>query len=451
MAAMIFTTMTDQATRPSACPGLYRIVPAKDGGLCRLRVPLGRLTAAGARAVAEAAARHGNGIIEVTNRANLQLRGIRPTDETALAALLLGAGLGPRHPETDDVRNVMIAPTAGLDPRQHLDVRPLAEDLLRHLESDVACRVLSPKFSLLVDGGESVAVIDHPHDIWLAAIDHRKMALGIAGSPPTRPEDTAPFIVMPAADALAAATTAIALFLDEAADDLDIMRFRHLLGRVSRASFFDRLSKRLGLDANLGEKARRWRRAVPAALGHVGIRDQKQDGLAIVGAVPVLGRLSPDTLPRLGGLAATHGDGNLRLTPRQSVMVPGIRREKAGIVVEALEELGLICSPAHPLASTIACAGSSGCAKGRADTKADALLLADGLAVGPWVHLSGCERSCASARVAEVTLLAAAPGIYDLFVRDAGSGGRFGRAVAGNLGIEEARRHINDLAKVAAQ
>lgn len=428
------------APRPSACPGLFRIVPARDGGLCRLKVPLGRLSAAGAHAVAEAARRHGSGIIEITNRANLQLRGIRDGTETALAADLLAAGLGPRHPDSDDVRNVLISPMAGLDRRQILDTGPVATAILRHLETDADCRALSPKISVLVDGGEDIAVVDHPHDLWLAAIDGETVALGIAGCAPTAPDDATPYITFAAVDATWAVVVALALFLELAARDLEVTRIRHLLPRVSREDFLDRLSKRLGLSTNLGDKARRWRRRPPIALGHVGIRDQRQEGLAAVGAVPPLGRLSPDSLERLAELAAANG-GGLRLTPWQSVMVPDVRRERAEPVVEGLESIGLICTPAHPLATTIACAGSTGCAKGRADTKADALLLSESHAMG-LLHLSGCERSCASAGVADTTLLASAPGTYDLFVKDPQAAHRFGRRIADGLSIEQLRRRL---------
>ena len=84
----------------------------------------------------------------------------------------------------------------------------------------------------------------------------------------------------------------------------------------------------------------------------------------------------------------------------------------------------------------IACTGSSGCAKGLADTKADAVQLA-ALQPGVEVHLSGCPRSCAAAHTAPVTLLAVGPGHYDLYFRDAAQPG-FGRLHARTLSIEAA-------------
>ena len=128
--------------RPSACPGLWRVVPARDGGICRVKLPGGLLTSAQARAVAEAARLCGSGVLELTNRSNLQLRGVRDENHEPLVPRLLAAGLGPRNPAADDVRNLLLSPVAGRDRSAHLDTRPLAGRLLALLEN--ARRYASP-------------------------------------------------------------------------------------------------------------------------------------------------------------------------------------------------------------------------------------------------------------------------------------------------------------------
>src|ERR1700728_1449208 len=88
--------------RVSAAPSLFGILPAPAAGICRVKLPLGHLSAAKARTVAAAAARFGNGIVDATNRANLQIRGVRTEHETSLTHWLVAAGLGPRWPEAGD-------------------------------------------------------------------------------------------------------------------------------------------------------------------------------------------------------------------------------------------------------------------------------------------------------------------------------------------------------------
>jgi precorrin-3B synthase len=115
----------------------------------------------------------------------------------------------------------------------------------------------------------------------------------------------------------------------------------------------------------------------------------------------------------------------------------------------------LSCAADAALTRTIACTGSSGCARGAADTKSDALILTAVLArrlpnmAIPAVHLSGCERSCAAAHIAPFTLLAVAPGYYDVFQRafyqsDCAATG-FGRLLAARLSIEAAAEMLAEL------
>ena len=171
--------------RPSACPGLWRIVAARDGGICRIKLPGGVLLADQAEAVATAAERFAGGVIEATNRGNLQIRGIG-ADHAGLIEHLLAAGLGPREAAGDDVRNVMQSPLAGLDPDMLIDTRPLSEQLLHLLETTPRLHGLSAKFAVQLDGGEHLAMLEHPHDLWLSAmmLDGRAWyAFGLAGCP----------------------------------------------------------------------------------------------------------------------------------------------------------------------------------------------------------------------------------------------------------------------------
>ncbi len=175
-----------EATKPdrrNACPGLSRMVMAKDGAITRIKLGLGRVSADQARAVAAIAERFGAGAIELSIRSNIQLRGIAPEHWGHAVAALHEAGLGADTPGADDIRNVMVSPTAGIDRGQICDVTELASSLLAMVQSNEAFHVLSPKFSFQIDGGEDCAMISHPGDIWLSAIDGKTFAFGLASSP----------------------------------------------------------------------------------------------------------------------------------------------------------------------------------------------------------------------------------------------------------------------------
>lgn len=423
------------APRPSACPGLLRIVAARDGGICRIKLAGGELSAAQASTVAYASERYAAGVIELTNRANLQLRGIRAGHETALIQALVDVGLGPETPTlaADDVRNVMISPVAGRDSSALFDTRPLCAELLTLLQSDARFAALSPKFALLLDGGERLARLDHPHDVWLAASSDRdgmRFVSGLAGGPSTG----ALAAVLPA-QVTALVRAILYTFLDLAA--ADATRMRHLLADYSADALLQHAQTYvdfpLARDASLAD----WQRGTHAdARLRLGAHAQHIAGTQYVGGQPPLGRLDATTLRDLATLARRSGNGTLHLTPWQSVLLPDIPDEAVPAVLEGLNTAGLACDPAEAITRLIACTGSQGCAKGLADTKADALELATRLPADVDVHLSGCSRSCAAAHCAPYTLLASAPGTYDLYRRDGQPG--FGQCVAHQLTIGQA-------------
>jgi precorrin-3B synthase len=399
------------APRAFACPGLMRIVPARDGGLARLRLAGGVSSAHAARAVARAARECGSGVIEVTNRANLQLRGIRDDAHAALIDIALEAGLGPSTAGADDIRNVMLSPLASDD------TRALADRIIDAMQADASLHALSPKFALQLDAGERLAMLDHPHDLWLCAIDDgARFAFGFAGTMRERPSGA-----IHRSDVVTFVSGVLRRFLALATPEEH--RMRDLLARIGVARFLEAFD----VDAAV----QNWRRGPADASLRLGAHAEPFRATWYAGAQTPLGRLDATTLEALADIADTQAEGRLTMTPWQSVLIPGIAAHDAHDVLQRLHALGLAIDPREPLARLIACAGSEGCAKSRADTKADAHRLASLLPSDEGeVHLSGCERSCAAAHPVPVTLYAVAPGRYDLH--------RGARTVAHDLTIEEA-------------
>ncbi len=399
----------DISPRPSACPGLWRIVAARDGGICRIKLPGGVLSAAQAEAVADAAERFAGGVIEATNRANLQIRGIG-AEHPALIQHLLDAGLGPRHAAGDDVRNLMLSPLAGLDPQRVVDTRALAAQILAMLEGTLAFHRLSAKFAVQLDGGEALSMLDHPHDLWLSARlleGEPWLVFGLAAAPGAGQALGA----VRYENGLALVRGVLERFLALARADQS--RMRHVLDTLPVDTFLQGLK----LDIRRDPGALAWRRS-PARAHWLGVLPQSSG--SALGAAPPLGRLTPTMLRGAARIAREHGDGSLRLSPWQSLVLPSITAVQQPAALAELAALGLLCNAAEPLARLSACTGASGCAKGLAETKADAVALAARLGAGApaSVHLTGCPRSCAMAHVAPVTLLARAPGRYDLYLRD---------------------------------
>ncbi|CAM3220542.1 precorrin-3B synthase [Pseudomonas floridensis] len=424
--------------RPSACPGLLRIVPALDGGICRIKLPGGVILAEQAMAVARAAQACAHGVIEATNRSNLQIRGVGD-DHDGLIQALMNAGLGPANPDSDDVRNLMLSPVAGLDAQMLFDARPLAAQILATLESHPRFHELSPKFAISLDAGEALVMLEHPHDLWLSAVKvdgEVMLAFGLAGCP----AHDRPLGVVPLAHGQALVVALLELFLELARPEHT--RMRHLLAETPTDEILRQLATRLDVVVCVDPAIINRQRSTSPRNRHIGIYPQAQPGLVAVGAVVPLGRLDGETLSAIAQLALDQGDGTLHLTPWQSLLLPNVPTERAPAVLAALQAAGLIGCVGQPLAQIVACTGSAGCAKGLADTKADARQLAAHLHDSQAVHLTGCRRSCAAAHVAPVTLLAVSPGRYDLYFRDAAHPG-FGVLRARDLTIEAVGAQLN--------
>ena len=403
------------------CPGLFHIVAARDGGLCRIKLARGELSTTQARAVARAAQAHASGIIDITNRANLQLRGVREDAAPMLIQALLDAGLGPLAGEgdraqaaaRDDRRNVMLSPTAGIDTHAWLDTRPLADALLEAMQAQPRFDALSPKFAVLLDGGEALCEREHPHDIWLAALSPTRFAFGIAGAPASG----AALLGSVASDQ--AMTLVIALihaFLDLRDDGASRLR-----------ALADRAGPLLARAVHHGavfadDPPRAWKPRSNASALRLGIHPQRGERLAYVGMQPPTGRMNAAMLHDVATLADEIGSACLRLTPWQSLLLPGVSEEHAAQAMEQARTSGWLTRLDEPLSQLIACAGSTGCSRSHADTKADAWALAAHGRMPGSVHLSGCDRCCAAAVPAGHTLLAVSPGRYDIYRRHASAG-----------------------------
>jgi len=437
--------------RTTGCPSLRRIVQAKDGGICRIKLPCGHLSAKQARTIADVAQHCAADVIEATNRSNLQLRGVNTARAKVLTEALVAAGLGSPDDGSDDVRNVMVSPAAGIDPAQLCDTRPLAIQLLALLQRETRFHALSAKFAVQIDGGERMAMLQHSHDIWLSAMQRNEQqrkpffAFGLAGCAPVQGSSAPAALAAVATEYVPDLVAAIMqLFLDHAS--IEQSRMRHLLTQqMTKAEFMLRLRQRVKFPLIDSDAIKNWRRDPPAKFVHVGTFKQNDARYVAIGAVPILGRINGAQLRSVADIAETYGDGSVRFTPWQSVLLPNIRKKKTKAVQHQLQTLGFGIASSEPLTHIIACTGSAGCAKGLADTKADAQALAEslqGMNILPDVHLTGCLRSCAAAHIAPYTLLAVKPGLYDFYQRIDSKPG-LGALLAREISIDMASEYFS--------
>ncbi|WP_307873120.1 precorrin-3B synthase [Paractinoplanes ovalisporus] len=395
-----------------ACPGALRLHKAADGPLARVRLPGGMLTGPQLTALASLAAAFGDGHLELTSRANVQLRALREADPAVLAARLSAAGLLPSETH-ETVRNIAAPPLADAT------IRALVTDLDRALCATPALAALPGRFLFAIGpttldadvaalpvADEAFAILFAGHDAGLrvaadgvvaallaaanAFLAERAAQAGSASDAPAwrlheLPNGPARVAVRTAAvlglptSTVGAGKPADAPPASVATDGLPL--FPPPLEPVRQIGF---------VREGMGDPTPTLTPAptlapAPAPIGVV----RQGDGLVAVGALVPLGRLGGEALR----LLATAR--RLVVTPWRGVVVPDLTPEAARRWARALDDAGLPVDPTTRWAGVTACAGRPGCAKSLADVRADAdstSAYSDGLPV----HWIGCARGCGS-------------------------------------------------------
>ena len=359
------------------CPGVLRPMQSGDGLIARVRPWCGAFGLDEARGLADASERFGNGHIDLTRRANLQIRGLSETSVHGLQDAMHRLGLVDRNAEAEAGRNIMVAPLAGLDPAE-VDVRPVARMLADLLASDAALYALPSKFGFLVDGGGSMSIAGERADISLKALG-RTMVVGI---------DT------PAGTDWIGSTS-----IDEAAE---------VAAAIAR--IFIGLSRDQGRLRNLGEGPfGRLRAIVHKGLGPVGnlsIESRRLIGVkgSAVGVAAPFGRLDAHQLRSFAGLAREAGAADIRLSPWRALYVGARDAAAAQTLIKAAHEIGLIVDANDPILRIDACPGTPACRSSSVDTRRTARRLAASAFTGS-VHVSGCAKGCARSAPADLVLV----------------------------------------------
>lgn len=346
------------------CPSAWRPMQSGDGLVVRIRPRGGRLSALQAAGIAELAARHGNGRIDLTGRANLQIRGVREETHAPLIDGLNQLGLIDADLRSEVQRNVLVAPfwQDGDD----------TQELAAELERALAARALDlpEKFGFAVD-------CDATRALALASADIR-FERSAAGGIIVRADGKERGRTVARADAIDFALALAEWFVANGA-------------RGRMASY-------IAGGAKLPDKfAGDTRPSLTMAMPRPGL----VAGGALVGLA--FGQMDSATLDRLAQLAS-----GLRMTPWRMLLIEG---------VSELPQLGhVVTRPDDPRLRVVACTGAPICPQAYSETRELAAALAPHVPLGEQLHVSGCAKGCAYRGPSMATLVGAAGG-FDLIRR----------------------------------
>src|SRR5581483_4004243 len=314
--------------------GLFHVAPAQDAFMCRLRIPNGILDAYKLRAIARLAEHHAGGYAHVTTRANLQLREIAPQHAVAILQGLAESGLTSRGAGADHVRNITGSPTAGIDRAELIDTRALGLALHHTILNHRELYGLPRKFNIAFDGGGTVGALEDTNDIGFSAIElgasadvapgvHFRVAVGGITGHGDFARDLG--VVVTPAQCVSVAMAIVRVFIAEGdRTDRTRARLKYVLDRMGLDAFLQAVEKELGATLPRVPVEACAPRASLVRGAHVGFHAQSQAGRVYAGVAIPAGRLTVAQMRGLAAIAEQHGDGDLRLTVWQNVIISGI-------------------------------------------------------------------------------------------------------------------------------
>jgi ferredoxin-nitrite reductase len=403
--------------------GLFYVAPNQNSYMCRLRLPNGILKHWQFAGVADLAERYGGGYAHVTTRANIQIREIEARNAVAMVEAIQDLGLCSRGSGADNIRNVTGTPTAGIDPQELIDTRPFARDWHFHILNDRSLYGLPRKFNVGFDGAGRIPVLEDTNDIGFQAVEVKdgfgvapgvwfRLCLGGITGHRDFAHDTG--VIVKPKDATTVADAVVRVFIDEGnRTDRTKARLKYVLDRMGFPAFLEAMEGKLGATLTRVPGEAIAPRPAFDRTGHIGVHPQKQDGLNWIGVALPVGRLTAAQMRGLAAIARGHGDGDIRLTVWQNLLISGVADENVAAAVAAIDALGLATQASAIRAGLVACTGNMGCKFAASDTKRHAEEIArwceERVALdGPVnIHLTGCHHSCAQHYIGDIGLLAA--------------------------------------------
>ncbi len=387
--------------RRGACPGLSRPLPTGDGLLVRI-LPIGTIALDAFAALCTAARVHGNGIVEITARGSIQVRGLNthsaPGFADTIAALSIAAADGVP---------ILCNPLAGLDTAEIFDATALTAALRRTVTRQSLAERLDPKVSIVIDGGAPLNLARVAADIRLRAqLRHGPvLRLAVGGDEASAFELGFFDLGLIAPDDVAEAVSCLLLLLAKrGARARDVIAAEGIASLENALAFARRAFVAHREGANTDESGSAPRQCSDP----IGLHPLR-DGSLACGVGLAFGHAEANALEKLTDAAATAGARGLRPAPDRSLLAIGLTHESALRFLAAAKQLGFVTRADDPRRHVIACAGAPLCASAYIGARAIAPSLA--AAAAPYlndtltIHVSGCAKGCAHPGAAPLTVV----------------------------------------------
>ncbi|MCC7338963.1 MAG: NirA family protein [Pirellulaceae bacterium] len=405
--------------------GIFYVAPAQNSYMCRLRFAGGSITSHQLAGIANIADECAGGYAHVTTRANLQLREIPVSKPPEVLSRLTDLGVLTRGSGADNIRNITASPTAGFDEQEWYNTLPLAKQMQQYISNHREMYHLPRKFNIAFDGGGIITTLADTNDIGFRVVrvsDQRAtedvaagtyfriQLAGITGHKQFASD--CGWVVEPH-QCVQTAAAIIRVFIRYGnRTDRRKARLKYLIDDWGVARFLQAVREELPFEPVIFPLVQCELPPAPIPASHIGFRNYGADKCYVGIATPV-GYMSSADMRFIAHLANRYGDGQLRLTCWQNVIIPSMDRSDIELVKKELQDAGLSSNP-HPVrAGLVACTGNSGCKFAASDTKRHALQIAERveqrveLDQPVNIHVTGCHHSCAQHYIGDIGLIAA--------------------------------------------
>jgi len=388
--------------------------------MMRIGLPNGLLTARQLHVIADITEKYARGVADITTRQNIQLHWLTIESLPEVVDALHGVGLSPKGACGDVVRNVTGCPLAGIDGHEVVDASPLAVEIAEKLTANPEFYNLPRKFKISVTGCPIWCSYPEINDVGLTPLKRVKdgkeevgYSLRVGGGLSAEPHLAVRLnAFVPQEKALDAVVAVCEIFREQ--DSLRESRTHARLKYLFMKHGWTAESMLAAVEEKLGytfDPAEEGVVAEDVYRDHVGVHRQRQEGLSYVGATVLNGRLNPEQMHALAALSEEYGDGHLRATIGQNIVLVNLPNAKTHEVVEKIVALGLQVEPTVFYRGAVACTGTEFCKLAIAETKGFAKWL-----VGEMeerlpefdqqlrLHVTGCTNSCGQSWIADIGL-----------------------------------------------
>jgi sulfite reductase (ferredoxin) len=386
--------------------------------MVRIRIPNGILQSDQVRVIAWLSENYGRGVADITVRQNVQLHWVTIQAIPDLIEKLQAAGLTTTGACGDVLRNVTGCPVAGLAADEHFDASPFALAVDRALGGNREFYNLPRKFKMTVTGCRSWCSYPEINDVAFTATRRKRggivengFSVRIGGGLSTEPHIALKLDAFVRKEQVLDVARGVAEIFRASevlrqSREHARLKFLFLRHAWTPESFLAELNRTIGYSLDRGEVEE-----IPSDIhrDHAGIHRQKQPGLVFIGASVLRGRITPAQLRRAAELADEYGDGSLRATSQQNLLLANIREEHATTVATELTRSGLPVEVPAFARGTVACTGSEFCKLALTETKGFARWLSTelderlpGFAEQIKLHITGCPNSCGQHWIADI-------------------------------------------------